>query len=805
MSDSSRSADANGVRAGSRLGPYEVLAPIGSGGMGEVFLALDTRLGRHVAVKVLPAELSMDPKRLARLDREARAASALNHPNIVTVYDVGSSGSTSYIAMEFVEGKTLRDLLLSGPLPVRRALAIAAQVADGLAKAHAAGIVHRDLKPENLMISKDGFAKILDFGLARFAPRESGELSRMQTVTKPQTEAGTVLGTVAYMSPEQARGETVDFRSDQFSFGGILYEMVTGMHPFKLGAPAETVSAILRDEPAPLAETAPTSPEALRWIIERCLSKEPEERYGSTRDLARDLRRVGEQLSGPRSSATPVAPKRLSVRLRFAGLTLATAAAVAVAVFFLARARSPSAEMDSLAVLPFVNATPAPDTEYLSDGITDTLIDSLSRLPRTKVISHASVFRYKGKQSDPQQVGRELNVRTVLTGSVLRQGDDLTIGAELVDARDGRHIWGDRYVRKFADVIALQTEIAREISEKLALRLSSQERERLAGHETKDPEAYQLCLQGRYFSNKRTPENIAKAIGFFQKALERDPAYALASANLAESYALLGSYVYGAALPKEVVPKARAAALDALRLDDGLAEARTTLAHIEENYDWNWSAAEKDYRQAIALNPNYATAHHWYSRCLYERRRFDEALLEIDRARRLDPLSLSINVGTGWALYYARRFDEAISACERTLELDPNYGGAYSGIAVAREQKRQFPEAIEAARKAIANSRENPGPRAQLAHALALSGRVQEARAILEDLRTLSTRRYIPAYWFAVIEAGLGEKDLAFQWLEKSFEQRESALTLLNVEPILDGLRPDPRYQDLVRRVGLPR
>ncbi len=792
------------IATGSRLGPYEVLSPLGAGGMGEVYRARDERLKRDVAIKVLPASFSADPDRLRRFEQEAGSASALNHPNIITIYEVGSAGSTSFIAMELVDGKTLREVLLSGPLPVKRVAGLAAQIADGLAKAHAARIVHRDLKPENLMVSKDGFVKILDFGLAKFAQPDSSALSRSPTVTKAQTEEGTVLGTVGYMSPEQARGETVDFRSDQFSFGVILYEMLTGKNPFRLRTQAETVSAILRDEPAPLAEAAPASPEALRWIIERCLSKEPEERYGSTRDLARDLRRVGEQLSGPRASATPVAPKRLSDRLRFAGLALAAAAAVSVAVFFLARARSPSAEMNSLAVLPFVNATPAPDTEYLSDGITDTLIDSLSRLPRMKVISHASVFRYKGKQSDPQQVGRELNVRAVLTGSVLRQGDDLTIGAELVDARDGRHIWGGRYVRKFADVIALQSDIAREISEKLALRLSGQERERLAGHETKDPEAYQLCLQGRYFSNRRTPENIAKAIGFFQKALERDPAYALASANLAESYALLGSYVYGAALPKEVIPKARAAALDALRIDDGLAEARTTLAHIEENYDWNWSAAEKDYRQAIALNPNYATAHHWYSRCLYETRRFDEALLEIERARRLDPLSLSINVGTGWALYYARRFDEAISACERTLELDPNYGGAYSGIAVAREQKRQFPEAIEAARKAIANSRENPGPRAQLAHALALSGRVQEARAILEDLRTLSTRRYIPAYWFAVVEAGLGERDLAFRWLEKSFEQRESALTLLNVEPILDGLRPDPRFQDLVRRVGLP-
>ena len=517
MSEPPEAGGSGRVGPGSRLGPYEVIAPLGSGGMGEVFLALDTRLGRHVAVKVLPAELSADRERLARLEREARAASALNHPNIVTVHDIGTSGPTSYIAMEFVEGKTLRELLLSGPLTVKRALEIAAQVADGLAKAHAAGIVHRDLKPENLMVSKDGFAKILDFGLAKFAPLESGELSRMQTVTKAQTEVGTVLGTVGYMSPEQARGEAVDFRSDQFSFGGILYEMVAGVHPFRLGTPAETVSAILRDEPAPLAETVPQSPEALRWIIERCLSKEPGERYGSTRDLARDLRRVGEQLSGTRASATPVAPKRLSVRLRFAGLTLAAAAALAVAVLLLARARSPSAEMDSLAVLPFVNASPAPDTEYLSDGITDTLIDSLSRLPRTKVISHASVFRYKGKQSDPQQVGRELNVRAVLTGSVLRQGDDLTIGAELVDARDGRHIWGGRYVRKFADVIALQSDIAREISEKLALRLSGQERERLAGHETKDPDAYQLCLQGRFFRTGEPRRTSPRRSGSFRR------------------------------------------------------------------------------------------------------------------------------------------------------------------------------------------------------------------------------------------------------------------------------------------------
>ncbi len=785
------------LSSGSRLGPYEILAPLGAGGMGEVYRAKDTRLGRDVAIKVLPEEVSSDPDRMRRFEKEAKAASALNHPNLVTLYEIGRGQLGAYIVMELVDGQTLRELLAGGSLPVKHLLAVAAQAVEGLARAHEAGIIHRDLKPENIMVTRDGFAKILDFGLAKIEGSEvSGKSATHVPTASAGTAAGVVLGTVGYMSPEQASGKPVDRRSDQFSLGSILYEMASGRRAFQRQTAVETLAAIVRDEPPTLAD----APEPLRWIIERCLAKDPAERYDSTRDLARDLAAARDRLSEgrPQHFAGP------SSRRRTVGLFAVALVALSLAVLWVVRTRSPSPAFDSLAVLPLANAGSDPTAEYLSDGITETLIERLSRLPGMRVISRASVFRYKGKATDPQQVGRELNVRAVLTGSVLRQGEGLTIGVELADTGDGRHLWGERYVRKLSDVLAVQSEITSEICEKLRLRLRAEDRSGLERGGTQVPEAYELYLQGRYFWNRRTPEDLGRAVEFFRQALEKDSGYALAYTGLADAYALRGYTGYGAERPREALPKARAAALEALRIDPRLAEAHTSLAHVLDNYDWNWSEAEREYRRAIELNPNYPPAHQWYALLLASMRRFDEALIEMERAKRVDPLSLIINSNQGWVLYFARRYGESIAQCRRTLEIDPRFGGAHWVLGFSYLFAGDSSKAVAEEERAVELSGENPGTRATLAYAYAVAGKPAEARAILEDLLRLSQRRYVPAFWIATAFAGLGERETAFEWLEKSYQEREGALTLLNIEPRFDSLRPDPRFQDLVRRIGLP-
>ncbi len=785
--------------AGTRLGPYEIRAPIGGGGMGEVYRARDPRLGREVAIKVLPSSFSADADRLRRFEREAKSVAALSHPNILAIHDFGRHEAIVYAVMELLEGETLRGKLDAGPIPQKQAVDYALQVAKGLSAAHEKGVVHRDLKPENLFVMKDGHLKILDFGLAKRVEAISPEEQTSAPTASGHTEPGTVMGTVGYMSPEQVRGRPADHRSDIFSFGAVLYEMLTGRRAFRGDTAVETMNAILKEEPPGLAGSASGVSPALERVVRHCLEKGPEERFQSARDIAFAL---GEASSG--SAAAPAAlqaPTRRARALVWAAGLAAALAALAAAVLWL---RPGAGAIDSLAVLPFVNAGGDPNAEYLSDGITESLINSVSQIPGIKVISRASAFHYKGKDVGARTVGRELGIRAVLTGRIVQRGDALSIRAELVDARDDTHLWGEQYNRRLSDILAVQEEIARDISGKLRQRLTGEEKKRLTKRYTENAEAYGLYLKGRYHWNKRTAQDIQKGIGYFQQAIEKDPTYALAYAGLADSYAVL--FLYAGLPSSETFPKAKAAALKAFEIDDTLAQAHATLAHVHEDFDWDFSSAEKEYRRAIELDPRYPTAHHWYSLYLSWLGRHEQAIAESERAYELDPLSPIIGNVRAAAFYYARQYDRAIEAARKTLELEKGFIQALLSLGRALEQKKMYPEAIAAFEEAVRLSGRSILAVADLGHAYAVSGRREEAMRLIEELKGWSERGYDPLANIALVHAGLGQNDEAMRWLEKAYQARSAWLIFLalKVGPRWDALRSDARFQDLLRRIGFP-
>jgi serine/threonine protein kinase/tetratricopeptide (TPR) repeat protein len=786
---------------GARLGPYEVLGPLGAGGMGEVYRARDTRLGREVALKVLPDEVSSDRQRLARFRQEARIASALNHPNIVTIHDVGESDGTSFIVMELAEGRTLRALVASGPLPMPRLLQVGVQVAEGLAKAHAAGMVHRDLKPENVVVTADGLVKILDFGLAKLAPSASSADPGEETTVSRITDPGTVVGTVSYMSPEQAGGGPVDFRSDQFALGAILYEAATGRGPFQRGTAPETLTAILREEPPPVASVNPQTPPGLARILERCLAKDPSRRYAATLDLARDLREERDRLSVPSGAVVPAAgPKRRRpFLLLIAGLLVAVAAA-----WLLVRLAPGRRAIDSLAVLPFVNASGDPGLDYLSDGLTENLINSISQVSNLKVIARSSVFRYKGKDVSPEKVARELDVRAVLVGRVSEHGDQLSVSVELVDAAENVHLWGAQYNRKPSDLLATEEDIAREISENLRPRLTGEERRRLTRGHTEDAEAYRLYLKGRYFWNQRTKEDLQRSIDYFRKAIDRDPTYALAYTGLADAYGTLGLFYYGFAPPPETFPLAREAAGKALEIDPSLGEAHNSLANVLLFYDWDWGSAGQEFRRALELNPADSNARHWYSHYLLALGRFDESLAQAKRAVEQDPISAMMTTHLGEHYHLARQDDLAVGQIERALELNPRFPAAHVLLGEAYEEQHRYADAEQEFRSVEDAFAGTSRVEAALARIDARSGRREQALRELRELAQDRPGRYVAPHDLAWGYAALGDRDRAMQWLEKAYAERSSALTYLEVEPLFDPLRGDPRFADLVRRVGLP-
>jgi serine/threonine-protein kinase len=762
--------------------------------MGEVYRARDTRLGREVAVKVLPDHLARDPDSLARFEREARAVAALAHPNILDIHDFGKEAEIVFLVTELLEGETLRQRLKGAPLPWRTAVEIGLAVADGLASAHAHGIIHRDLKPENVFLTFDGRVKILDFGLARLEPQKSTETS--PTVATP-TKTGTVMGTVGYMSPEQARGGHPDPRSDIFSFGCILYEMATGKRAFFGENPAETLAAILRDEPRDPGDLVPDLPEHLRLVILRCLAKYPDSRFESARDLAFALK-----VAGAESIRVRGAPAARRGQTRAISILGGVAVVTGLLVFGIPAWMHRGGPIDSLAVLPFTNTSKDPNAEYLSAGITESVINSLLQLPQLRVIPRASVYEYKGGR-DPLIAGKELDVRAVLTGQVSQIGDSLVVQAELTDVKRGSELWGKRFQEKLSDAFAVQEKIAQEILKSLRVRLSGEEEERITKRFTQDAEAYNLYLKGRFHWNKRNEEGVDKSIRFFEQAIERDPGYALAYAGLADSYLLVA--FYGSRPPQEILPKARAAAIRALEIDEDLAEAHATLADLKYLFEWDWSGAERGFRRAIALNPNYATAHQWYANYLAVLRRPKEACAEIFRAQELDPLNSVIGMDVGLTCYYtAGDYDKAIEQYRKVLELDPGFGLTYLYLALAQVGRSDFAEATSVLETLKRLGPGEPDPIALLGYTFALTGRRREAEGALEELRALSKRRYVSAFPIAWVYMGLGDKDRAFEWLEKAYLERAGRLTYLNVLRAFDPLRSDPRFQRLLDRMRFP-
>jgi adenylate cyclase len=1000
------------ISPGTQFGRYEIRSPLGAGGMGEVYLAHDTQLGRAVALKLLPSDVTSDEDRLRRFQQEARATSALNHPNILTIFEIGEAGGTHFIATEFIDGVTLRDSLSRSRLKLDEVLDISIQVASALMAAHEAGIVHRDIKPENIMIRKDGYVKVLDFGLAKLTERSTASSPHALTFT--ETGPGIVIGTVTYMSPEQARGLRVDERTDIFSFGVVLYEMLAGRAPFGGPTPSDVIVAILDREPQPLARSLPEVSPEMQRVVSKALAKEREARYQTMKELLADLRGLkrrlefesgGLNITAPSLDAPPGSPAETTtsaraqaqtVQVRVGGtetddsqaaetllldtnqpatpeiahvlfmdivgfskhrinqqfqlqrklneivtntdeflraqmndqlickstgdgmalvffvdpeapvrcalqisrallsnrdvelrmgihsgpvlrtidanrqkdvagsginlaqrvmdcgdsghILLSKAMAdvlheigdrsenleyvgaakvkhgVEVQLFNLytdelgnpippsiislqnlpAPSPQPSgarrAHIDSLAVLPLANASADPGTEYLSDGITESIINTLSQLPQLKVMARATVFRYKGREVDAAEVRRDLKVRAVMMGRVLQFGDNLVIKTELIDTEDGSQLWGEQYKRKAADIFEVQEEISKEISEKLRIKLTGEEKKLLVKRYTDNTEAYRLYLKGRFCLSKTTKEALNNAIKHFRQAIEIDPDYALAYAGLADAYYALSSNHLPA---NEAMPKALAAAEQALRMDETLAEAHASLGLVKAFYEWDWAGAEGEYKRAIELNPGYASAHHWYGWYLALMGRLNEAIREIKQASELDPLSLEINSDLGLSFFFARQYERAIEQFEKALEMDPNSIWTRFFMGWAREQKGDYAEAIEDYKRA-AQLDDSPLIMAALGHTYVMAGRRKEALEVLAEMKQLALTRHVSSYHFAIIHAALNEKDEAFRWLEKSYGAREEALVWLKVDPRLDALRTDARFIDLQRRVGLP-
>ena len=806
--------------SGKRVSHYRVLELLGGGGMGVVYKAEDLKLGRRVALKFLPEEIASDAKVLERFEREARAASALDHPNICAIYEFGEHEGQPFIAMPSLEGQTLRDRIAAraAPFATDELLNLAIQIGHGLAAAHEKGITHRDIKPANIFITNRSEAKILDFGLAKLTDAGDLEGLRYQEARsgKPQTApandlslslTGMAMGTAPYMSPEQVRGEKLDARSDLYSFGLVVYEMATGTRAFIGDTSAALHEAILNRTAVPARELNPELPLKLEEIINKALGKDREARYQTAAEMCADLKQLNrDKDSGRAAQLSEIVPTgrakpwwyRIPALLG-GGLALITLLTLGAWFAFF---RPQGGAIESVAVLPFSNGTSDSNAEYLSDGITEGLINNLSQLPNLRVIARSTVYRYKGKEADPQMVGNDLHVHAVLSGRLLQHGDTLIVQAVLMNVRTGAQLWGGQFSRKMEDVFALQADLSKEIAEKLHLRLTGEEKQLLAQRYTWNAEAYQSYLKGRYYWNKRSQEGTQKAAEYFQQAIEKDPAYALAYAGLADTYVYLS--FFNVVPPRDVMPRAKAIAEKALEIDDHLAEAYVSLGYISFTYDWDWQAAGKHFDQALSLKPIYTRAHYFYPFYLSSSGRSQEALAAAKSALDLDPASPSLSQSLAVQFYFARQFDQAIEQCHKTLEMDPNFAVAYAVLGQSYLAKGMNREAVPVMQKYSALSQASADSLALLGYSYARLEERGQAQRILQELTAVSKERFVPAFFFALVYTGLEDKDQAFTWLERAYVERYTRFAYLKLEALWDPLRSDQRFSDLVRRVGIP-
>jgi serine/threonine-protein kinase len=778
---------------GQTISHYHILEKLGAGGMGVVYKAEDTRLHRFVALKFLP-DMTQDSQALERFRREARAASALNHPGICTIYDIGEHEGRPFLAMEFMDGLTLRHHINGKALLFEEVLKLGTQIADALDAAHTEGIIHRDIKPANIFVTKRGQAKVLDFGLAKLLPKgvARGSAESGGEPADATSIVGIISGTPSYMSPEQVRGDNLDQRTDIFSLGLLLYEMATGQQAFGGKTGGGIIEAVLTRSPVPARSINPDIPAGLEDIINKALHKDRDQRYQQASDLRADLQRLER---GDHSGWHPPAREAESVSSEPTVRNATTNSGI------LRPERVPKI-IDSLAVLPFENTSRDPEHEYLSDGIAGSLINILAGVPKLRVMAQSTVLRYKGRAIDPQAVGRELNVRAVLTGRIMQSGESLRIGAELVDVATGSQLWGAQYDRKLGDIFAIQDEISEEISAKLRSKLSRADTKHLTRRQTHDAEAYRLYLKGRHHWDRWTEDGFYKAIEYFQQAVERDPGYALAHAGVADSYVLLGWNSY--LRPKDAFPKGKIAAMRALRLDPKLAEGHTPLAAVLWLHDWQWGEARAEFTRSLELNPTHATANHWFAEYLMTMGHHAEAVARMKKSQELDPLSLIISVAIGWAFYMARQYDEAIEQLTRTVDLEPHYAVTHWILGLLLRKIGRYEQAISEGEKAVKLSGSSPLMSAALAQTFAEAGKRDLAIQTLDDLTRRTEQSYIAPYFFAGIYAGLGDGDRAIESLEKCYEEHSHWLIYLHMDPGMDALRSDPRFQDLLQRVGLP-
>ena len=805
-----------------KISRYAISEKLGSGGMGDVYLAEDTTLGRKVAIKVLPRQFTQDASRLHRFQSEARIVSTLNHPNILTIFEVGTEDGEHFIVTEFIDGETLRTRLARGPLSIAEIVDISSGVLSALAEAHGAGVVHRDIKPENVMIRRDGIIKVLDFGLAKRTESMPGVSSGSEAATAIRATApGSVLGTVSYMSPEQARGLDVDGRTDLFSLGAMLYEMLTGRVPFEGQTSTDVLAAILQRAPAPMSRFTNDLPQEMHWIVEKALHKERDERYQTAREMLSDLKRLQratqshpgmerdtEPISRVSTNTTsaesykPVSSAEYLVsgirkhRKIFGGSVLVMLIAVAGLLWFTTRA---SASIDSVAVLPFANESGDPNAEYLADGVTENLINSLSEISDLRVIPRSSVFRYKGSQLSVEEIAKQLGARAVLTGRLRKQGRSFTVQAELVDAETLSQLWGERFEAPGGDLLSLERSLATEAASKLRPSMSSEIQQKVENLHTHDPVAHDLYLRGRFHWNQREADGLRKAIDFFEKAIERDPQFALAWAGLADVWIVLPNWDDNVR-SGDAHPKAREAAQRALELDPTLVEPRAALAGVLFEYEHDIPAAEREFRRAIEMNPRYAPARYWFAEMLSASGRHEEAIVQAEAGRAADPLSLIAASTMAFAYVEARRPDDALRAIESLAELDPRFPTIQILRGMAFIQKGMIEEAAALSEEAAKAT----GDEGLMIWPLAVRGQRAEARAIVARLEKRATEGTYPPYWMASAYSQVRDADNAFRWLEQAYAVRASRLPYIGVDVFFDPVRSDPRFAELLRRMGLP-